>query len=347
MDRIGVLLPTWIGDACMATPMLRTLRATFPDSHLTLIGRPVLIDMLAGAMAPQGGSLFDSTIQFNKKASFAKLRLAMQMRRRRFDCLLLTPNAFWTGVAAKLSLAKRSIGYGRDGRSWLLTDPIPKANAAGRSQIEAYLQIPHWIGCDVHDKRMSLGVTPDEADLARGLWREFGWDEAAPTLVINNNTAMDRRRVWPADRVEATARHAEQKGWQVLLHCGPGERDAANATASRIGSPKVASMGVASDLPIGLTKAVLERAGLVLTSDSGPRHIAVALNRPVISLFGPTDPAATQTFNTPEVLLAPEASDSMQEIALEKVLQAFDVLASQIPVAADGLRRDTPEAQAS
>jgi ADP-heptose:LPS heptosyltransferase len=106
-------------------------------------------------------------------------------------------------------------------------------------------------------------------------------------------------------------------------------------------------MGVASDLPIGLTKAVLERAGLVLTSDSGPRHIAVALNRPVISLFGPTDPAATQTFNTPEVLLTPEASDSMQEIALEKVLQAFDVRASKIPVAADGLRRDTPEAQAS
>ncbi len=86
----------------------------------------------------------------------------------------------------------------------------------------------------------------------------------------------------------------------MLLHCGPGEREAADAIASRINHPRVQSMGRAKSLPLGLTKAVMERASVVVSTDSGPRHIAVALDRPVISLFGPTDPVWTRTYNVTE-----------------------------------------------
>ena len=62
-------------------------------------------------------------------------------------------------------------------------------------------------------------------------------------------------------------------------------------------------MGQIDDIPIGLSKAVLEHANVVLSTDSGPRHMAVALNNKVVSLFGPTDPNNTQTYNQPETIL--------------------------------------------
>ena len=103
---------------------------------------------------------------------------------------------------------------------------------------------------------------------------------------------------------ELARRLANEHACQVLLHCGPAERELANRVVDEVNHPAVASMGRALELPIGLTKAVLARAYAVVSTDSGPRHVAVALNRPVISLFGPTDPHGTRTYNMTETILA-------------------------------------------
>ena len=62
-------------------------------------------------------------------------------------------------------------------------------------------------------------------------------------------------------------------------------------------------MGRFDDLPLGLSKALIERSRLVVSTDSGPRHIAVAMNKPVVSLFGSIDPGLTRSYNIPETIL--------------------------------------------
>jgi heptosyltransferase-2 len=108
-----------------------------------------------------------------------------------------------------------------------------------------------------------------------------------------------------------------------LLHCGPKERESANRIVSELQHPSIASMGIWEDLPIDLSKAVLRRADLVVSTDSGPRHMAVALNRPVVTLFGPTDPAWTHTYNRPEALLKSQKPQSvMADISVDEVFSA-------------------------
>jgi len=85
-----------------------------------------------------------------------------------------------------------------------------------------------------------------------------------------------------------------------VVHCGPKERSQADWIANTLNNERVVSMGSLQELPITVSKQMISGADLVLTTDSGPRHIAVALNKTVISLFGPTHPAWTRTYNVPE-----------------------------------------------
>jgi heptosyltransferase-2 len=82
----------------------------------------------------------------------------------------------------------------------------------------------------------------------------------------------------------------EQLDHDVLVLCGPGERDAAREIVARTASPRVFSLA-AQTVSLGLTKGCLARCRLMVSTDSGPRHIAAALGKPVVTLLGPTLPA--------------------------------------------------------
>jgi heptosyltransferase II len=149
---------------------------------------------------------------------------------------------------------------------------------------------------------MQLTANPADRRLADELWALAGFSSCRSTVVINNSAATAPTRVWSLERIKQLARSiAVSSDSQVLLHCGPSEREATNRWASEINLPNVVSMGILNELPIGLSKAVLERASVVVSTDSGPRHMAVAMDRKVITLYGPTDPAWTTTYNVPEI----------------------------------------------
>lgn len=287
----------------MATPTLRALRYGFPNAELIGVMRPVIKELVAGT------TLLDDQVLFDKKR---RLGLIGAMRAAKLDSVILLTNSLWTATVTRLAGVKRLVGYNRDARGWLLTDKIPvppsinsKGKAPSTSAIDYYLQLAQQIGCDISDRRSELVVTPAESRLADTLWNLSRFDTARPTIVINSNSATDFSRLWPADKVRALATQlAIEYYFQVLLHCGPAEREMANRLATEVDHPLVVSMGRANDLPIGLTKAVLARAAAVISTDSGPRHIAVALNRPVVSLFGPTDSSGTRTYNLPETKLS-------------------------------------------
>ncbi|MCA9133160.1 MAG: glycosyltransferase family 9 protein [Planctomycetales bacterium] len=323
---LAVFLPTWVGDACMATATLRTLRGSFPHARIVGIGRPLIHELLAGSWAESTPWLDEAILLRKGKqgAGFSKLGLLGPLRRLRPDVALLLTNAWWSAAVARLAGAQRTVGYDRDARGWLLTDrlPVPRDGRDYRplSAVDYYLGIAHWLGCDTSDRRMQLRSNSSERQRAKELWRQVGFSNTIPTVAINSGSATDPSRVWPREHIrELAVRLAGELSCQVLLHCGPGERDACNRTAAEARHPRVASMGQLDDLPIGLSKAVLERAQVVVSTDSGPRHIAVALDRPVIALHGPTHPAWTRTYNLPETVIA---ENSMQDITVERVLAA-------------------------
>ncbi len=292
----------------MSTPAIRAIRRGLPDVELIGIMRPVMADLLAGT------TMLDSQLFFDKKKRAGlptRAGLVSALKAAKLDTIVLLTNSLWTAAVAKLAGIPRTVGYNRDARGWLLTDKIavPKVNdVAGKPvdvpTIDYYLGLAEHLGCESADRQSQLVATPSDSMLADELWSLCQFDSSTATIVINNNTALDQSRLLPFDKVQDLARRlAEEHAYQVLLHCGPSEREKANQIAAEVNHPLVASMGRSKELPIGLTKAVMARASAVVSTDSGPRHIAVALNRPVISLFGPTDPFSTQTYNISETIL--------------------------------------------
>lgn len=348
---IGVFMPSWLGDACMATPTLRALRESYPQARLIGVMSPLIRELLADGSSSEK-PWFDEVVLFYKRrrkgrstdpsTSVSRWQLPSILRKFSPDVALLMTNSWWSAAVARMAGIPSIVGYDRDGRKLLLSEPVPVPRDGRRllpvSAIDYYLELARWIGCRVDSKTMRLIVTQADREMANDLWSRLEFSDACRTVVINSAAAKDASRVWPMPQVrECALRLANEDGLQVLIHCGPGEREAANQLAAQAKHPKIGSMGVMPELPVGLSRGVLAKADAVISSDSGARHMAVALDRKVVSLFGPTDPAWTKTYNRPETtLFEPLAcrpcyrgncpllhQNCMKELSVERVVNAI------------------------
>ena len=130
-----VILPTWVGDFVMATPLLRAIRRRFDGARITFLLEPNLLDLA------RGGEWMDDCVAWPDKAKRRPwnrdyLKLVAELRRRRFAWAIILPNSFRSALIARLSGARRRIGYDRDGRGWLLTDRVPVKNRYGNKTSE-------------------------------------------------------------------------------------------------------------------------------------------------------------------------------------------------------------------
>ncbi len=294
--RIAVFLPNWVGDVVMATPAVHALRALHPDARLVAVLKPYVAGVL------EGSPWFDDLIFFDKHgcAGQRTLAVARRLRRERIDLAVLFVNTFRPALAAWLGGCRRRIGYARYGRGWLLTDALPPVrDAHGRLTpspvLDAYNRLVERAGARP-DRRMRLVTTPHHEAAAEQVWRETGLDQCHEVICLNPGAAFGSSKYWSAESFAVLARRlAHERGSGVLVLCGPSERDMARQIAARANSERVHSLAD-HPLSLGLTMACVRRADLLVTTDSGPRHFAAAFDRPVVTLFGPTHIAWTETY---------------------------------------------------
>ncbi|MFM8187746.1 MAG: lipopolysaccharide heptosyltransferase II [Pirellula sp.] len=299
------MLPNWVGDACMATPALRALRTELAaDTSICWVGRPGPLGVLEGL------AWSDKTLCYKprSKTLLNRRQLVGALRAERFDTILYLTNSLSTALIGALAGIRRRIGYARDYRSWLLSDPVPVCtehhNARKDPCIDNYLRLAQAMGCSASDRRTELALTHDDQLLAQSCLESIGLDIHRKLIVMNTGAATALTKRWPVEQAAAAARKlAQDLDVWVLIHCGPAERDSASSIETLANDPRVRSMGRFEDLPLGLSKSLIARSALVVSTDSGPRHIAVALNKPVVSLFGSIDPGLTRTYNVPETIV--------------------------------------------
>jgi heptosyltransferase-2 len=143
---------------------------------------------------------------------------------------------------------------------------------------------------------MELATTPTDENAADQLWLRTGLARYPEVICLNPGAAFGSAKYWPAGYFgELAASIRDQRGSGVLILCGPGETKLARGIVAFADRPGVFSLA-GEQLSIGLTKACIRRCDLLVTTDSGPRHFAAAFERPVITLFGPTHIAWTETY---------------------------------------------------
>lgn len=304
--NIAVFLPNWIGDAVMATPALRALRGYYAETRLIGVMKPYVADVFAG------GDWFDDILFANGGPwSQGVLSVAWQLRRRNIDLVVLLSNTLRSALTAWLGGCRRRIGYARYGRSLLLTDALqPLRDELGQRKpspvLDAYNRLAQRAGCPRPTRLMELFTTSADERAADWVWERGGLNDYAEVICLNTGAAFGAAKHWPSSYFAALARRlAAERGSGVLVLCGPKERQLTRDIVTQACHPKIHALAdltaptLAEGPPVslGLTKACVRRADLLVTTDSGPRHFAAAFDRPVVTLFGPTHIEWTETYH--------------------------------------------------
>jgi heptosyltransferase-2 len=152
---------------------------------------------------------------------------------------------------------------------------------------------------------MEQDTTAADEAAADEVWRRLKLPAGRDVVVINTGGAFGSAKSWPAEHFAGLAKRiASDRNLSVLVNCGPKERDTAREIVALAADRRVVSLADERDLPIGLTKACIRRARLLVTTDSGPRYLGIAFERPVVTLFGPTDPRLVETHYERETCLS-------------------------------------------
>jgi heptosyltransferase-2 len=297
--KLAVFCPNLIGDTVMATPTFRSLRRGFPDAKIVGVIKPHVAPTLDET------PWFDELVRFDPGSKDRRQRMlstVRRLRRDRFDVAVIMPNSIRSAVMAWLAQIPRRIGYARHGREILLTDALsePRDEAGRRLPapiVDSYLRLARRLGCPVASTKIELATTSDDEAAADRAWSDLGLRGDRPVVCLNTGGAFGPAKSWPAGHFAELARRlVDETDVDVLVLCGPAEREAALEIATLAEHPRVVSLA-GQPLSLGLSKACVRRSDLMITTDSGPRHFAAAFNVPVITLFGPTHIAWTRTLH--------------------------------------------------
>jgi heptosyltransferase-2 len=351
--NLAVFCPNWIGDAVMATPALRALRQHFAGGRIIGVCKPYVASVL------DGSPCFDRLLFLDSRGPLGHRwpAVAWQLRREAVELAVLFPNSFHAALVAWLGGCRRRIGYNRYARGLLLTDALePIRDERGRllpsPVIDAYNLLAEAAGTPQPSYQMELFTTPRDEAAADAVWQQSALTASAEVVCLNPGAAFGAAKHWPvASFVHLAQSLADRRGCGVLVLCGPAERDLARQIAIQARRPTVHSLAD-QPLALGLTKACLRRAALLVTTDSGPRHIAAAFDRPVLTLFGPTHIAWTETYHAKSVHLqkqvpcgpcqlrvCPVDHRCMRELTPVEVTAAALTLLDRFSLAAAGERR--------
>ncbi|MGA7733258.1 MAG: glycosyltransferase family 9 protein [Chloroflexia bacterium] len=303
IKRILVVRPDHLGDLLFATPALRRIREAFPDAHVT------------GLVGPWGRAMWHSNPDLDELkvlrfpgmaggreggllAPYWLLRQeASNLEHQAYDLGMALRFDHWWG-AALMSAARipHRWGYDTPGLGEWLTNAVPYT--PGRHEVEQNLALVEA----VLQRMGATHATPLQIDRAKGIpglrpppgeqpdpSTTTGWLDANRRVVIHPGT-MSANKLWTIEGWAEVASKLASEGWSVALTGSPQEKPLADAIASKIRNTQYAIRNL-TGLTTNLSQLawVLAQAHFVLGVDSGPLHIADALGKPTLHLYGPSD----------------------------------------------------------
>jgi heptosyltransferase-2/heptosyltransferase-3 len=307
-DHILVIRPDHIGDLLFATPALQLLRETFPHARIT-----TLVGPWAATVVERNPNV-DAVLRcpfpwFDRRPKPSPwypyrvlLREARWLRPHGFDtALILRFDHWWGALLSALAGIPARIGYATPETQPFLTTAL--AYVPDRHAVQHNLALVEALartaGRPVPDtnRRLRFDLTADERAFASQFLADQGI-EPHETVVGVHPGAGDPAKLWPARRWAAVADHlAETLGARIVITGSPDEDELARTIAEHMHATPVIAAG---ETTLGQAAALLARCRLAVGADTGPMHLAVALDVPTVHLWGPFEPEIFGPWGTPE-----------------------------------------------
>ena len=307
--RILLIKMSAVGDVIHTVPVLNKLRRRYPDARIDWVLRPAIGDLLRHH--PAISNVVD-IIRAERSAwwEFANaIRVAGQLRATGYDLVVDMQGQFRTALLALATGAPVRIGFDRP-RAEVWSASTRQLPATARRHawkgaregawvaythhiavptldvhaVDRYLTVGPLLGLDDGPADFSFPIPAAATERVDALLRKHGI-AGQPLLLIAPGTIWETKH-WRSEGFAEVARHFMQRGFAVVLAGSARERAACEEVVAR--AP--AAIDLAGETTLSELAALTQRSTLCLTNDSGPMHLAVALGRPVVSIFGPTDP---------------------------------------------------------
>jgi heptosyltransferase II len=274
VKQIVVRMPNWLGDMIMATAFIKALWEEYPGATIDLIVKKELVSI--ANLIPGIGALYSYSKKESNSRQFGK-QLAKQKKYDLFFCL---PNSFSSASMAFATGAKKRIGYKKEFRSFLLTNSFRKP--AGLHRVEEYVEL---LALFTKKRVTNLQVQLQSSQLAR-----------RNAVVVNINSEADSRRLPVEKAVQIINLLCKEITAEIILVGSPKEAVHVNTVYQKLAdTTHITNTAGTTSLPemVELFSAVKA----VLTTDSGPAHIANAMSTPVVILFGAGNEDNTAPYN--------------------------------------------------
>jgi heptosyltransferase-1 len=352
--RVLVVRLGAMGDILHALPAVTALRRAHPAWQIGWVVEPRWLALLAAEIRDQRSEINaarDSAMPVVDRLHFAASRawkrhplsgktlsqikeLRRELRAAKYDAVLDLQGAIRSAVIGRMSGCVRRIGEARPREwpaHWFFTERIV---THGAHVIEQDVELARAVAGDPLEVVEPLLPVDPAAESWCGDWlaEHMALAGAGPLALLTPGAGWGAKR-WPPERYAAVAQGLKDRGMQVLVNAAPGEEQlAAPITAGG------AAIAVTATLPqlIALTR----RVALCVGGDTGPLHLASALGRPVVGIYGPTDPSRNGPYGTrARVLRSPDSrrdhsrrdapEPGLLTIAPDDVLKAADELMAE------------------
>ncbi|HKY86226.1 MAG TPA: lipopolysaccharide heptosyltransferase II [Pseudorhodoplanes sp.] len=325
--RLLIIKPSSFGDIIHSLPALALLRDHWPDTRIDWLVKEQWAELLIHQPA------LNEVLLFPAKFS-AWRRLRRSLRERRYDMVIDLQGLLRSGVAALLSGAPVRVGFAdaREGSVRCYTEKISICREAVHA-VDRNIDLLRQIGIPAAGSATFPLAVPSSAERwAEDLWNKERLGEGQSVVVLHPAARGETKR-WPAGRfAEVAEQLAAKMGARIILVAAREQIGHVTEVTARLRTRAINLAGATSLLELA---ALIKRASLVISNDSGPMHLAAALATPVVGLFGPTDPQRVGPYGRHTIALKKQFDCAgcsrracVRDAECLKMISAEDVLAA-------------------
>jgi len=354
--RILIVKLSAIGDVVHTLPALNALRHHFPSAHITWLVEEAAAELVLGHPA------LDEVLVSRRKTWLKGLKTSQRrqhlieivdfialLRRRRYDIVLDFQASLKGAVLIALTRARRKIGFGRglehQEHSYLVLNKRVPAVSMEIHALDRNLMMLEAISLRTKQVEYNLPITVDHHRNVARLQSEFGRNADVPFVAINP-MAQWESKLWSVDGFARVADHLQSDlGLSVVFTGGTDDKAYLENICARM---RTQAPNLAGKTDLLTLAALLKQACLVITTDTGPMHIAAAVSTPIIALFGPTAPWRTGPYGQGHRVIQDDRhcqpcfkrrclfpESCMSSITAEKVISVVEDMISTLRVGID------------
>jgi heptosyltransferase-2 len=287
MQKILVIAPSWVGDCMLMQPMLHRLHQRHPGVLIDVLAPPWTEKLLR--QMPEVNDVIINPFPHGLFGLLARRRLGQQLRSADYDQAIVLPNSWKSALVPFFAGIPLRTGFVGESRYVLLNDARKLDKQRWPLMVERFAVLAEVANADIARPLPSPSLRVSEIQRAAAL-SKFGLSQDEPVAVFCPGAEYGPAKRWPAQYYAELAQYLRAQGYAVWLIGSPKDKEVADKIVA-LGNEPCRNLCGVTDLSEAI--ALLSCADLVVSNDSGLMHIAAALDRPMLAIFGSSSPQFT------------------------------------------------------